>query len=187
MDISDATMAYFLVTGDEHATLTKLQNLLENRIRPQPLNPRATLRMEAENFVTLQHYTVVFGDRLASKRLKVQGAPNATGRIQDGIQGTLHRSRRALRRRRPVLRRQRRALHLPAQGEGGNAGASWVANAESNTWRTQTLTGVVIRRGDAVEVEVRTGGTERGQLDYVDLTFRGVEVTPRGRRRRRAQ
>ena len=47
MDISDATMAYFLVTGDEHATLTKLQNLLEHRIRPQPFNPRATLRMEA--------------------------------------------------------------------------------------------------------------------------------------------
>jgi hypothetical protein len=175
VDISDSTMAYFLLTGDENADLTKLDNLLDNRIRPQPLNPRATLRMEAENFVTLQNYTVVFGDSQLSQRLKVTGAQNATCRIRTKF-NELYTV--------PSARYDVEVRYYDASGgqssfqlkvNGSNAGAGWTANAESNTWRSRTLFGLIIRNGDDLELEVRTSGTERGELDYVGLTFRGVQ------------
>jgi hypothetical protein len=175
VDISDATMAYFLVTGDESADLTKLENLLDKRIRPQPLNPRTTLRMEAENFVTLQNYTVAFGDRLASKRLKVSGVQNATCRIRTKFKElyTVPEGRYDVEVRYYDASGGQSTFQLKVNGS--NAGAGWTANAESNTWRSRIRTGVVIRRGDDLEVEVRTSGTERGELDYVGLTFRGVK------------
>jgi hypothetical protein len=64
---------------------------------------------------------------------------------------------------------------LQLKVNGSNAGAGWTANAESNTWRSRTLVGLIIRNGDDLEVEVRTSGTELGELDYVGLTFRGVQ------------
>jgi hypothetical protein len=175
VDISDATMAYFLVTGDEHADLSKLENLLDKRVRPQPLNPRPTVRLEAENFLTLQNYAVSFGDGRASQRLKVSGTLNATGRIRTAFKElyTL-----------PAARYDVAVRYYDASGghstfqlkvNGSKVGAGWTANAESNTWRSRTLTGVVLRRGENVEVEVKTAGTERGELDYIGLTFRGVE------------
>jgi hypothetical protein len=175
VDISDATMAYFLLTGDETADLTKLENLLDKRLRPQPLNPRTTLRMEAENFVTLQNYTVVSGDGQVSQRLKVRGPQNATARIRTAFK-ELYTV--------PDARYDVQVRYYDASGgqstfqlkvNGSNAGASWTANAESNTWRSRTITNVAIRHGDALEVTVTTSGTERGELDYVGLTFRGVE------------
>jgi hypothetical protein len=174
VDVSDATMAYFLATGDETATLAKLESLLDKRIRPQLVMPRTTIRMEAENFVTLQNYAVVFGDRRASKRLKVRGAQNATGIIR-----TKFKELYAV----PEGRYDVEVRYYDAVGgqstfqlkiNGVNVGASWLANAESNTWRSRTIANLTVRGGDDLEVAVRTSGTELGELDYLGLRFRGV-------------
>jgi len=39
-DISDATMTYFLLTGDEDADLAKLKSLLDDKKLPAPIDPR---------------------------------------------------------------------------------------------------------------------------------------------------
>ncbi len=49
-DVSDATMTYFLLTGDEEATPAKLQAVLEDKRLPLPVDPRPDIRIEAENF-----------------------------------------------------------------------------------------------------------------------------------------
>ena len=72
-DISDSTMTYFLMTGDEDADLGKLKRLLDEKIVPEPMEPRQYVRLEAENFRVLENYAVEHrNDRRASKRLSVR-------------------------------------------------------------------------------------------------------------------
>ena len=76
-------MTYFLLTGDEDADLGKLKSLLDDRKIPAPMDPRAEVRIEAENFRTLDNYTVEDrNDRGASHRLSVKLANIAAGRIR---------------------------------------------------------------------------------------------------------
>jgi hypothetical protein len=70
-DISDSTMTYFLLTGDVNADLAKLKSLLDNKKIPAPIDPREYVRIEAENFRTLDNYQVEHrNDRRASHRLR---------------------------------------------------------------------------------------------------------------------
>src|SRR5688572_1038314 len=46
-DISDATMTYFLLTGDEEATSEKLKALLDQKRKPTPITTRREIRIEA--------------------------------------------------------------------------------------------------------------------------------------------
>jgi len=72
-DISDSTMTYFLLTGDENADLDKLQSLLDDKKVPSSMMPRKKVRIEAENFRTFENYTVEnHNDRRASHRLSVR-------------------------------------------------------------------------------------------------------------------
>jgi hypothetical protein len=57
-DISDSTMTYFLLTGDEDADLTKLKGLLDDKKIPAPTDPRKQVRLEAENFLALDNFAV---------------------------------------------------------------------------------------------------------------------------------
>jgi hypothetical protein len=65
-------MAYFLMTGDEQAEVSKLQALLEKTSVPKPIAERQTVRVEAENFVTLGQFELDFqNDRTASHRISI--------------------------------------------------------------------------------------------------------------------
>jgi len=60
-DPSDAGMTYVLISGDEHATPRKLKKVLEDHV--VPVSARERVRLESENFVTLDGYDVVIHDR----------------------------------------------------------------------------------------------------------------------------
>ena len=49
-DVSDATITYFLLTGDEQCDPKKLAALLDKKQKPEPIAIRPTIRLEAENF-----------------------------------------------------------------------------------------------------------------------------------------
>src|SRR5262245_23970468 len=59
-DCSDAGMAYFLMTGDQEPEMAKLKQLLDDNIVPKPVNPRWSVRIEAENFVMFDKYEVEY-------------------------------------------------------------------------------------------------------------------------------
>src|SRR5688572_5947696 len=55
-DVSDATMTYFLLTGDEDANVGKLKALLEDKKRPAPIATSPGIRIEAENFRRVENF-----------------------------------------------------------------------------------------------------------------------------------
>ena len=180
-DISDSTMTYFLTTGDEDGDLTKFENLLDRRRRPSPLDPRNRVRMEAENFVTLQNYSVEHGDRQASQRLNVRGNRNATCRIRTEFKEPYT----AVAARYDVVVRyydESGQSRLQLKINGQNAGSSWTASNNSGSWRSRTVRNVTINQSDDIEVEVRTDGNERGELDYVELSYLGSVTPPSNQR-----
>ncbi len=84
-DISDATMAYFLLTGDEDADLGKLKSLLDQKKIPSPMDPRRQIRIEAENFKILDNFVVdPRNDRGASHRLSIRKVKPGTASLQAG-------------------------------------------------------------------------------------------------------
>jgi hypothetical protein len=72
-DCSDAGMAYFLVSGDEEGSPEKLRKLLIDHQRPAPVRDRTAIRIEAENFRTLENYELEFkDDRAVSHRINIR-------------------------------------------------------------------------------------------------------------------
>ena len=71
-DVSDATMAYFLLTGDEKCDPKKLAALLDRKQRPDPVAIRPTIRLEAENFSLLENCVPVAVGRQASQNVLVR-------------------------------------------------------------------------------------------------------------------
>ena len=62
-DPSDSGMAYFLMTGDEEADPAKYKRLLDEKVVPRPIAFRSKVRIEAENFTTLNGYELEITDR----------------------------------------------------------------------------------------------------------------------------
>ena len=100
-DVSDATMAYFLVTGDEKCDPKKLAALLDGKQRPAPIAIRPTIRLEAENFTLLENCVAADAYKQASQNVvaRLSGATKGlirtefheihaaqSGRYQVGIQ-----------------------------------------------------------------------------------------------------
>jgi hypothetical protein len=65
-DPSDLGMAYFLITGDQEADLVKYTRLLDEQVVPRPIHFRQKVRIDAENFRTLNGYELEITDREAS-------------------------------------------------------------------------------------------------------------------------
>jgi hypothetical protein len=171
VDVSDATVTYFLVSGDETCDLPKLQNLLDRRVRPAPILQRTAIRMEAENFITLQNYAVVHGDKTASQRLKVVGKAGAVCRMSTAFRepyAALDATYEIEVRYRDVSG-GRSTFQLRVNG--ANAGSSWTASADNGAWASRRVGGVRLRQGDAIEVEGRAEGAELAEIDYVGLAL----------------
>ena len=81
-DCSDAGMAYFLISGDEEGDPVKLRKLLVDGQIPEPVALRKSIRIEAENFRTLESYEVEFkDDREVSHRINIK-LTGGKGRIE---------------------------------------------------------------------------------------------------------
>ncbi len=175
-DISDSTMTYFLLTGDEDADLAKLESLLDDKKVPAPMEPRKYVRIEAENFRILDNYAVEHrNDRRASHRLSVRLVSIDTGYIRTPFNQpyTIDNGRYDV-----DIRyfdeedgRCRLSLHV----NGVQKGSVWYASKDSEEWTTHTISDVAIRSGDEIMVEVQGDSGEYGKLDYVQLNYRNPE------------
>lgn len=167
-DCSDAGMAYFVATGDEGASIEKLRNLIEKHERPVMINPRPSVRMEAENFLKLENYEVESTDRTASHRLNVRFAQGANkGRIA----GPFDQPFTAKSGRYSVDVRYRAeagaSCSYAFSVNGSQKGSAW-KSGDAAGWTTQTIPNVKVQQGSrlAVEAECYKGA---GRLDYVEL------------------
>jgi len=176
-DISDSTMTYFLLTGDEEATLPKLKSLLDDRNIPAPMAPRDSVRFEAENFLALDNFEVEQrNDRQASHRLSVRLADNARGRIRTQFNQpyTAESGRYDIDVR--YFDAKEGPCRLQIMINGSRQGDAWSATKNNDGWTTRTIPNIAVRSGD--EIEVRARGTDRGytKLDYVQFNRKDIPL-----------
>lgn len=169
-DISDSTITYFLLTGDENANLDKFKRLLDAKKRPAPIKARTEVRIEAENFKTLNNYRVNNSkDRNASHKLSVTRANATTGLISTPFDQPYTTGSGLydieVRYFDEKTGRSEFSLHI----NGKHKGQSWTASADANKWQIKTIPNVTINSGDEITVKVKANGNEAGKLDYVQL------------------
>jgi hypothetical protein len=169
-DCSDAGMAYFLVSGDQEGDIVKLRQLLEERKPPAPVNPRPYVRLEAENFLTLDNYGLEDTDREASHRLNVKLSAGSKGRIAipfDEPYTSPHGRYDAEVRYRAES--EGAACRYTLLIGGAPQGEPWQSSGGTG-WQAQSFPGVTVKSGDTVAVETACEGGGAGRLDYVHLT-----------------
>jgi hypothetical protein len=168
-DISDATMTYFLLTGDEDADLAKLKVLLDDKVRPPVIAQRATIRLEAENFRIIDGFVVEYGDRNVSKRLQTR-LTGPTGRIATPFDDIYTADGRY----------DVEVRYFTEKPQGcrfrvliDNVGAEITPDASESTWKSLTIADVVIRCNDEIAVEVTGEPSARVRIDYIEVHRRG--------------
>jgi len=174
-DISDSTMTYFLLTGDEELDLSKLEDLLDRRQVPPAMKQRPVIRMEAENFRVLDGYGVERATRQASKRLKVElKQARTTGQIRtefDEIYAGDGRYDIGVRH----FDRDNGQCTLSLFVAGRQVGTAWQASRDINDWVTHTVKKALLKHGDEIKLVVTGQGGETGEIDFVELTYQGSE------------
>lgn len=178
-DISDSTMTYFLLTGDENADLGKLQSLLDDKKVPASMMPRKEVRIEAENFRTLENYTVEnHNDRSASHRLSVRLTNMATGYIRTPFDQPYTADRALYDVDVRYFDEKPGRCQFALYVNGVQKGSAWQASKDSGEWTTHKVSDISIGSGDEIMVEVKTGSGEYGKLDYVQLNYKGSSSIP---------
>jgi len=171
-DCSDAGMAYFLMTGDEESEITKLIKLLDGNTIPTPIGARKNVRIEAENFRTLDNYEVEQrNDRSASHRLSTRLVSVTTGRIRTPFNQfyTADSGRYNVDIR--YFDEEDGRSEFRFYVNGIRKGDTWNASGDDKSWKTRTISDVIINTGDEIIVEVRGDSGEYGKLDYVQLNY----------------
>ncbi len=169
-DISDSTMTYFLLTGDEDANLAKLRSLLDDKVIPAPMDPRQSVRFEAENFLALDNFEVEHrNDRRASQRLSVRLTGNDRGRISTPFNQpyTAESGRYDIDVR--YFNAKEGQCRLVLLVDGAVCGDAWFASENNDEWATKRIPDVAVESGDIVAVVAQ--GRRRGytKLDYVQF------------------
>jgi hypothetical protein len=174
-DVSDATMTYFLLTGDEQCDPKKLAALLDKRQKPDPVVIRPTIRLEAENFSLLENCAPVAVGRQASQNVAVRmvDAPNGLVRTE------FHEIYAA-----PSGRYEARIQYRDAGSgtatyrlriNGVPQGDAWKASADDNAWKSHVVKTVFLSQGDVIEVDIRPDGKDCGEMDFVQMTYLGPD------------
>ena len=165
-DPSDAGMTYFLATGDVQATPEKLKRLILDHAPPEPIGARSSIRLEAENFVTLDGYEVKIRDRKVTSHGVVAKSTEVTSRISGPFSepyapptGTYD-----VEIRHADEENARPQFTLSINGK--SAGAAWRSSGTGKGWVTHRIAGVEIASGDTIEV---ASAGASAQLDYVQL------------------
>jgi hypothetical protein len=173
-DISDATMTYFLLTGDEDADLGKLKSLLDDKKAPAPMDPRKAVRIEAENFRTLDNFLVEpSNDRNVSHRLSVKKAKAGVGRIRTSFDQPYTADSALYDVEVRYFDAKGGRCQVSLSVSGVRKGAPWSASKDTGEWTTHTIADVAVASGDEITVEVQGGAAESSKLDYVQLDLKG--------------
>ncbi|MGQ9574383.1 MAG: hypothetical protein ACUVUC_03630 [Thermoguttaceae bacterium] len=168
-DVSDAGMAYFLVTGDDEADPNKFKRLLDDHIVPAPRGARPHVRLEAENFAALRGYRLEDrNDRNASHRLYVAPAGgNQSGQISTQFCEPYVASDARYDVDLRYLVQEGQSIRFALFIGGAAQGEALVSPAERRGWATHTFRDVPIRWGNQITVEVEGPAC----LDYVQLNL----------------
>ena len=174
-DCSDSGMVYFLLSGNEQATVQDLNNLLHGRV-PKPLAQRPRIRLEAENF-QFESYTAP-SRRMGSAVSQRMAAQFARGKTTGSLHATFHQ---------PYASNGRydigvRYFDAP-EGRcefaifvnGVQQGETWTAASHSSAWQTRTITDVAVNCGDEIMLKAQAAESHTGAVDYVELTKRTSE------------
>ena len=176
-DISDATMTYFLLTGDEEADLAKLKSLLDDKEIPAPIQPRKEVRIEAENFRDFENYQVDFrNDRDASHRAGVRLSKSGPGRIRTPLDQPYTAASGRYNVDVRYFDDGRGEYRLSVNGK--QQGDGWRAAGGGQGWMTKALSDIFVSTGDELMVEVRGGGGAGGRLDYLQLNLKAAGADP---------
>jgi hypothetical protein len=170
-DISDSTMTYFLLTGDEEANVDKLRLLLDDKQMPQIEKHRKEIRIEAENFRDLGGFKVEYGDRRASHRVNVGMRDIGTDSITTTFNDIYTVSGRYDVEVKYFDEKDGRSEFKLLIG-GVQRSETWTASADTENWQSKTVADVPIKVGDEITLEVQGDGEETGKLDYVQLNYR---------------
>jgi len=188
-DVSDATMAYFLLTGDEKCDPKKLATLLDKRQRPEVIAVRPTIRLEAENFRLLENFTPVALGRQASQSVAVRmsDAPQAvirtefheiyaapSGRYEVGIEYRHAGSGGVSRDPNAEESRWGTRLTLRLRVNGIPQGSEQKVPDSDRAWTQHTVKDVSLAQGDVMEIEA-TGERQPVEIDFVQLTYGGPD------------
>ncbi len=168
-DPSDG-MAYFLMTGDEEADPSKYKRLLDDKVVIRPTHFRPKVRIEAEDFTTLNGYQLEITDREASHGVAIKPTD---GRDGGRVRTNFRQPYTAPRGRYDVDiryfdeqgRRSRFALIV----KGAARGSAWESAGTGEGWTSHTIRDVEVSAGDEIGVDV-SGQPVR--LDYVQLNLR---------------
>jgi hypothetical protein len=168
-DPSDAGMAYFLATGDEQCDPEKLKRLLEDHAAPTPISARDRIRLEAENFQSLEGWEVEDrNDRTASHRLQVR-LTSTPGRIRtrfdEPFAPTQARYDVEVRYFDSKDQECRFSLLINSAAQS----AAWQSSGQGSGWATHTIPDVQVSAGDEIAIEAQGAG---GKLDYVQFNFK---------------
>jgi hypothetical protein len=178
-DVSDATMTYFLLTGDEQCDPKKLAALLDKKQKPEIVAIRSTIRLEAENFTVLENGAPATVGKQVSQNVIVRMSDAPKGRIRTELQEIYA----AQSGRYDVGIQYRDASNgAAAYGlriNGVSQGDAWKASVDDNAWKSHTVKGVFLSQGDVIEVEVLGDSNDRGELDFVQLMYLGPDERER--------
>ena len=174
-DVSDATITYSFLTGDEQCDPQKLAAVLDKKQKPDSLAIRPTIRLEAENFDALENYAPVYGDREISQRVLLRLTHPPKGMIRT----TFHEIYAAQSGRYEVGIRYRDqakgSATVTLRVNGFQQGPSWKESAHDGAWKTHAVKNVLLTVGDEIAVEVQADGGAPGELDYVQLDYQGLD------------
>ena len=172
-DVSDATMTYFLLTGDEEATPAKLKAVLDDRRLPALINMRKEVRVEAENFQAFENYEIENrNDRSASHRLSVRQPKAGTGRIRTSFDQPYAADHGLYDVEVRYFDEKAGRSEIRLSVNGVPKGQSWMASPDTDSWQSKAITNVTIHTGNEIMVEVKANGGEAGKLDYVQLNYK---------------
>ncbi len=173
-DASDAGMTYFLMSGDEGASIDDLESLLEHDTIPAELDPRQTIRLEAENFRTLSDYELLAAGSAVSQRTKVRLTSATTGFIRTVFNEFYAASGHYD----VAVRFFDDSAGSPAtftlRINGTPQGSSWSGSAGDDSWQSQTFGNVEILLGDEIEVEGSGSAGDLAELDFVELQLQST-------------
>ncbi len=178
-DISDSTMTYFLLTGDENADLGKLKSLLDDKKVPPPIFPRKEVRIEAENFRTLENYTVDGrNDRRTSHRLSVRLNNMTTGQIRTPFDQPYTADRALYDLEVRYFDEKAGRCKFGLYVNGVQKGSPWDASKDMGQWTIHTVSNVTIASDDEIMVVVKADAGESGKLDYVQFNYKRSSSIP---------
>jgi hypothetical protein len=171
-DCSDSGMVYFLLTGNEQATVQDLNQLLHGRV-PPPLAQRPSIRLEAENF-ELENYEAP-ARRMGAAVSQRMAAQLVAGKGAGSLRTVFHQPYASSGRYDIDVRyfdASEGSCRFELSVNGARQGDAWSGSTRSGSWQTRGISDVAIRLGDEIKLAVQADGNHTGGLDYVQLKNR---------------